>query len=154
VIYVISWLLPVHANGVKFPRGMPGWQAFVVALLAPWDSQALDRDLWWRFVVALGFLSALTNVLMLLSAPILLIGARRGTRILACLAAAAWLVNAVWIIVPGRDQLRVGYYLWWTSFAILAAAASHHREGRRGDIQSDTCQRNKPMHESGESHAT
>jgi hypothetical protein len=143
MIYAISWLFQVHANGVKFPRGVPGWQAFVVALLAPWDSQAMNRDLGWQVLVAVGFLSALTNVLMLLSVPILWIGARRGTRILACLAAAAWLVNAVWIIPPGRDQLRVGYYLWWTSFAILAAVASHHGGSRRGDIKSDTCQTNQ-----------
>ena len=36
LIYVLAWFLPVAEEGVKFPNGLPGWEAFRVAMCAVW----------------------------------------------------------------------------------------------------------------------
>ena len=68
--------------------------------------------------------SGLTNLIVLASLPILLAGSERARRTLAWIALAAWIINSQWFVLDkDRADLRIGYYVWWTSFAILAAAA-------------------------------
>ena len=45
-------------------------------------------------------------------------------RLVAWTAAGAFVFNTHWIVIFGSDRgdLRIGYYLWWISFLLLALA--------------------------------
>lgn len=71
----------------------------------------------------LATVSALTTVLFIFGSPWLwCAGSHSLGRASAWAAATAFIVNAHWYAFSGRDRsdLRIGYFLWWVSFLLLA----------------------------------
>lgn len=134
--FFLSWFLPVVKDGVCLPDGLPGWQALLCAItlgLNPGGegaSQTAGLLDWYHSGVAL--LSVASNLIALGALIALAAQWRRGTpsRLLAVLGWAcliACIVDANWYLMlggggmgdSGRQDLRVGYYLWCLSFAPL-----------------------------------
>jgi len=115
LVHAVAWLLRVVKDGVTLPDGLPGWQAFQMAALEL-NKVKIDR---WYFVV-LSTTSALTTILFVLGAGwVVAIRSRILRRVSAWIAACAFIINAHWVLWFG-DDLRVGYFLWWASFLLLA----------------------------------
>ncbi len=117
----VAWFLPVVKQGATLPQGLPGWQAFRVAACAVWPYDDCHIDGWLNAVLSTG--SALTTLLFVLASVwVVLRGSRTLHRASAWIAACAFILNAHWFVSLGSDRmdLRVGYFLWWLSFASLA----------------------------------
>jgi hypothetical protein len=116
----VAWFLPVVKEGVTFPQGLPGWQAFRVAACAVWPYDDFHLDGWYNAV--LSTVSALTTLFVFASVWVVLRGSRTLLRASAWIAASAFIVNAHWFVrfSSGRMDLRIGYFLWWLSFVLLA----------------------------------
>jgi hypothetical protein len=113
LVHLAAWFLPVAREGVRFPDSLPGAQAFVIAV------EGIQGPPWYEGV--LSGLSALSTILFLLGAGwVVAKGSPRVRNISAWIAACAFVVNAHWIRDSGRIGLRIGYYLWWISFLLLA----------------------------------
>lgn len=132
LVHSVAWFLPVVHGGVTLPKGLPGWQAFRVAACAVWPYEDFRFDEWYAMV--LGTVSAVTTLLFILGSPWIALGASRWLRrVSAWVAASAFVVNAHWLFQFGvhrrwyvfldlqSSDLRIGYFLWWFSFALLAA---------------------------------
>lgn len=122
LVHAIAWFVPVIHGGVTLPRGLPGWEAFRMAACSILPCSDSGTRAW--YFTALSATSAITTVLYILASPLIVrLGSRFTQRVSAWIAAAAFLVNAHWFILFGSDRwdLRIGYYLWWWSFALLAA---------------------------------
>ncbi len=128
LVHVVAWFLPVHKDGVTFPEGFPGAQAFEFAF---WDGvAAIWRYHDWQGVLTI--LSVVVTVLFILGSPwVALKASKKLQRTCAWIAALAFLNNADWfvrvLIEEKRDPassayqvLRIGYYVWWASFLLLA----------------------------------
>jgi hypothetical protein len=119
LVHAVAWFLPVVKDGVTLPDGLPGWQAFRWAADA-WHYWGKDP----RWLVVLLMTSAVTTILFVLGAGwVVAIRSRMLRRVSAWIAACAFIINAQWVLWFGRpDQfnLRVGYFLWWASFLLLA----------------------------------
>jgi len=121
VVYSVAWFLPVVKGGVTLPHGLPGWEAFRYAASAVWPIDASKFDDW--YVAVLSTISAVTSLLFI---PATLLVLSRGSgalrRISAWVATSAFVVNAHWYVLFGSDRkdLRIGYFLWWLSFLLLA----------------------------------
>lgn len=119
LVHAASWFLPTFRIG-KLDQ-LPGWEAFLVVsrlFSSPKDS----FDNWYSAVLAV--LSIVTTVLLVVGSPWVVFRRSRSVlRASAWAAAAAFVINAGWFILPGSDRsdLRAGYFLWWLSFALLAA---------------------------------
>jgi hypothetical protein len=118
LVHAVAWFLPVVKEGVTLPDGLPGWQAFKMAAseVCNWKTDP------WYFVV-LSTLSAITTILFVLGAGwVIATRSRRLHRVSAWIAACAFLIDAHWVLWFGSDRfnLRVGYFLWWASFLLLA----------------------------------
>jgi hypothetical protein len=115
VANVLGWVLPVVYDD-------RGWRAFRVALspLWPYEGFRIEPGLLLMLSVA----SALTNVLFVALAAVLVLRAGRAKAVLWG-AAAATLLNLHWPISMGdqRGLLESGYFIWVSSFALLALAA-------------------------------
>jgi hypothetical protein len=121
LLHAAAWFLPVVKDGVKLPNGLPGWQAFRYAFSAVWPIDDGKFAAWYYAVLAT--VSAVTTLLFIFGSPwVVLRGARSVWRASAWAAAAAFIVNAHWYVLLGSDRsdLRIGYFLWWLSFALLA----------------------------------
>ncbi len=107
--FLVSWFLPIHELGETLADGvLPGW-------LVARDCLAGEGGVH-------GFVSALTNIVMLVTAPVALFRSRKAAALLAGLCIVGALVNGWWIIrVMPDGGLRIGYYLWSLSFVIVAA---------------------------------
>ncbi len=113
-MFALSFFLPVHRYGdtlfhVSLGDGLlPGIQALLVALQGG----------------VYGIASALTNALMLLTAWKVSDRGRAQVAALAWATTAAFLLNAAWLwsFDTFLVDLRVGYFAWWTSFGVVAAA--------------------------------
>jgi hypothetical protein len=127
--YGVSWFLPAfHDESTLY-----GWEAFrlVIDLLL-----ARDLPLESLPVRALFGASALTNAVYLGALPAIVTGARPRARVAFWALIVAAVVNAQWMVTLGRG-LRLGYYLWWGSFVILAWAA---HQARRGSMPANDTQ--------------
>ncbi len=117
--YAAAWLLK---DGVTLPDGLPGWQALRVAFAPVWPYEGVEYQAW--YVAALAVLSALSNLAMLCSALSLVSRLRRYASAFGWAALGAFLVDAHWFVLGlGNDDwtdLRIGYFLWWSSFLSLA----------------------------------
>jgi hypothetical protein len=121
LLHATAWFLPVVKEGVTLPQGLPGWQAFRVAACAVWPYEGVHIEGWYN--VVLSTISAVTTLLFVLTSVwVVLRGSRTLHRASAWIAASAFIVNAHWCIRFGSDRmdLRVGYFLWWLSFMLLA----------------------------------
>ncbi len=116
-IYVSAWFLPVINGGTTLAKGgLPGWEALRVAL-SPEDSNALTR------VLRVG--SGLSNFVFVAAVTLLWRWPRQFAPAALWSLIVAVLLNAHWFVLLGADRwnLRVGYYLWVSSFLLLAFAA-------------------------------
>ena len=119
LIHAVAWFAPVHKYGVRLPQGLPGWQAFRIAFSPIWPYEGSEVGPWYGAVLTSS--SALTNLVIIASVPIILKGSQRARTALACVALVASLVNAQWVVDKDWMDLRLGYYLWWLSFVVLGA---------------------------------
>ena len=115
VAHVLGWLLPAVYNEA-------GWRAFRAALspLWPYEGFRLDPGL----LLVLSVASALSNVLFVALALTLALREGRARAVL-WLAAAATILNLHWPISMGDERrlLEAGFFVWVSSFALLALAA-------------------------------
>ena len=115
VANVLGWVLPVVYDD-------RGWKAFRVALSPLWPYE--DFKIEPGLLLVLSVASALTNVLFVVLALVLVLREGRA-RIVLWAAAAATLLNLHWPISMGDESrlLESGYFIWASSFALLALAA-------------------------------
>lgn len=115
VAHLFGWLQPAVYNEA-------GWRAFRAALspLWPYEGFRLDPGL----LLVLSVASSLTNVLFVVLAVLLALREARA-RLVLWAAAAATLLNLHWPITMGDERrlLELGYFVWVSSFALLALAA-------------------------------
>jgi len=122
LVFTAAWFLPVVKEGVTLPQGLPGWQAFRVAASAVWPLADVTIDQWYKAV--LFTISAVTTLLFLPGSWwAVWSGSRALRRASAWVATSAVVVNAHWYVLYGRsprEDLRIGYFLWWFSFLLMA----------------------------------
>jgi hypothetical protein len=119
VIQALAWFLPVISDGVRFPHGLPGWEAFRTALSPLWAYGTAFSGI--GAVVAV--LSAATTVLFIIGSPwILWRGSNSVRRLAAWIAVGSFVLDAHWYFFYGRNEsgLLIGYFLWWISFLVMA----------------------------------
>ena len=122
LVFTAAWFLPVVKEGVTLPEGLPGWQAFRVAASAVWPIPDVTIDKWYKAV--LFSISALTTLLFIPGSVWAVWGGSRALRrAFGWVATCAFVINAHWYVLYGasaREDLRIGYYLWWLSFLLVA----------------------------------
>ena len=122
LVYVAAWFVPVVKEGVTLPDGLPGWQAFRVAASAVWPLQDFTIDKWYKAV--LFTISAVTTLLFIAgSVWAVWSGSRAVRQASPWIATFAFVVNAHWYVLYGgsaRQDLRIGFFLWWLSFLLVA----------------------------------
>jgi hypothetical protein len=115
VANVLGWLLPAVYNE-------PGWRAFRAALspLWPYEGFRLDPGI----LLVLSVASAVTNAAFVLLA-LVLVFREQYARLVLWAAAAATLLNLHWPFSMGDERrlLEAGFFVWVSSFALLALAA-------------------------------
>jgi len=119
--HLTAWFLPVVKGEVTFPEGLPGWQAFRVASSPVWPYEGIGIDGWYNALLCT--MSAATTLLFVLgSVWVVWLGSRTVRRVSAWIAAFSFVLNAHWFVLFGSDRLdlRIGYFLWWFSFGLLA----------------------------------
>jgi len=127
-LYVLSWLMPVVDGGTTLPDGLPGWEAFRLALSPIWSYEGLAGDNWWSDLLSV--LSALTNIAFLAAAAVLTSWPQRFRRGIFWSLMSAAIINALWLVLSAeRGDLRIGYYLWLSSFIVLAVVARSNPAG-------------------------
>ena len=114
--------LLIVKEGVTLPGGLPGWQAFRVATCAVWSCADISIDKWYK--TALFITSAVTTLLFVPGSVLAVWGGSRALRRASTwIATLAFVVNVHWYVLYGgsaRLDLRIGYFLWWLSFLLLA----------------------------------
>ena len=130
LVHAVSWFCHVEKDGVRLPDGLPGWEAFTVALSPVWDWSDWRQDNWYWCILHIA--SAVACAAFVLASWYVAIEpspARR--RKFAWWALSAFLLNTHWLSF-GFD-LRIGYYLWCLSFLLLAIGlfTSSPREAAR-----------------------
>ena len=130
-----SMVPPCCQRRVTLPDGLPGWQAFRVAANAVWPLPDVTIDKWYKAV--LFTISALTTLLFIPGSVWAVLGGSRARRASAWVATLSFVVNAHWYVLYGgsaRQDLRIGFFLWWLSFLLVALGLfdlSRHEEGKR-----------------------
>ena len=128
---LVAWFLPVIKPG-EFRPAIPGWQAFRYAACGVWHCKGVQFDAWYYAV--LSTVSMITTLVFVLGSPwVVSRGTRPVRRAFAWAAAAAFIFNSHWIVIFGseRSELTIGYFLWWSSFLLLAIGL-FNLEGRDG----------------------
>jgi hypothetical protein len=123
VLYLMAWLLPVADGGTTLAQGgVPGWEAFRLALSPFWPYQGSGGG---RGVLdLLGAVSALTNVWLIWATVVLAARRERFRRVALWGLALSVPLNAIWFVfIDDRAGLRAGYYAWLGAFVVLAVAA-------------------------------
>ena len=121
LVHAVAWFLPVIKDGVTFPHGLPGWQAFRVAASPVWPIEDIHFEAW--YYALLSATSAVTTLLFIFgSVWVVLHGSRALRRASAWTATFAFIFNAYWYVLFGSDRkdFRIGYFLWWLSFLLVA----------------------------------
>ena len=116
VANVLGWVLPAFSEE-------RGFEAFVFALSPLWDYRHFQNEGLGllAFIVA----SALTNVLFIALAAVLAFGSAHRAKPVLWAAAGATLLNLYWPILLEAERARLGngFFIWVSSFALLALAA-------------------------------
>jgi hypothetical protein len=109
-----AWFLPAVSGGKLGPT-MRGFEAFLMAL-----SAVMPGNLHTGYDAPLAILSVSTSLLFVIGSPwVIFRGTRKLRRVSAWVAAVAFAFNAHW---NGWGLgLGIGYFFWWSSFAVLAA---------------------------------
>ena len=82
-------------------------------------------------------ISTLTTLLFIPGSVWAVLGGSRARRASAWVATLSFVVNAHWYVLYGgsaRQDLRIGFFLWWLSFLLVALGLfdlSRHEEGKR-----------------------
>jgi hypothetical protein len=132
LLHAAAWFLPVVKDMATFPSRLPGWEAFRVASGTVWPYEGVHFAS--AFFAVLATLSAVATVLFIFGSPWVVLRGSHSLRLaFAWAAATAFIVNAHWCVLFGSDRsdLRIGYFLWWFSFLLLAIGlfdlAGRHR---------------------------
>ena len=114
VANVLGWVLTAAMD-------VRGWKAFTVALSPLWSFEDFADEPTWFLVLIVA--SALTNVLFIVLATMLVLG--RKPKAVLWAAAAATLLDLHWVVTLEADRryLASGYFIWVCSFALLAFSA-------------------------------
>lgn len=123
LLHAGSWCLPAVKGflGSNLDHGIPGWEVFLSQTCALRACGVAGADPWYGTTISA--LGVVTTILFVLGSPWIV---WRGSRKLRCagafLATAAFIVNCQWYVfyVPIRSDLGVGYFLWCSSFGLLA----------------------------------
>ena len=123
LLHTASWFLPAVKSffGSRFDHGIPGWNVFLAATCALLPCGDKSTDPWYE--TALSAAGVITTVLFALASPwIVWRASPKLPRAEAFVAAAALVANSQWYVfyVPDRSDLGVGYFLWCSSFCLLA----------------------------------
>ena len=118
-----SWFLPAVKGflGSRLDHGIVGWEVFLSETCALRPCEGASADPWYG--TAISAAGVVTTVLFVLASPWIVWRASRNIRRAAAfVAGAAFVVNAQWYLfyVPVRSDLGVGYFLWCSSFCMLA----------------------------------
>jgi hypothetical protein len=118
VAHLLGWILPVFED-------YRGVQAFRVALSPIWPYEHFDIPAGRLVVLSVG--SAATNLVFVSVAIVAwagLVATRTHQRVAVWVVGAATLLNLHWPLSMGDSAtgLRVGYYVWIASFALLLLA--------------------------------
>ena len=132
-LHLAAWFLPV-LKGNDVHRVVLGWKAFRYAACGVWPCEGIEFQTLHHAVLAT--LSVLTTLFFIACSLWLgLRGARSLRKPFAWTAAAAFALNAHWIVIFGSEwpTLTIGYYLWWWSFLFLALGLflSHDQAGEK-----------------------
>ena len=140
IAYFWAWLLPSLITHVFFGEEwrFAGWEATLIALspIVPGHFGATPDWSDWPWLL-LDVASALTNLLFVAA---LVLTVRWPERVNTRWERAIWLaalLNTNWFARSEyRDELRIGYYLWVFSFALLGLALrTVRRENDRVALQ-------------------
>lgn len=141
-LQVLAWFLPVvEVLGVQ----LPGWQAFVVIVGAVLPGKGAAQGPWYAPLLA--GITVLTTMGFVIGSPWIV---RRGSASLkrkaGWIAAAAFIFNAHWWALGGLSwsELKIGYFFWWFSFAVLALGLFDLARQRRVGPESSTIARTNP----------
>jgi len=107
--------------GSRLDHGIAGWQVFLAETCALRPCADASADSWYG--EAISAVGVITTALFVLASPWIVWRASRKVRRAAAFAAGvAFVVNCQWYVfyVPVRSDLGVGYFLWCSSFALLA----------------------------------
>jgi hypothetical protein len=123
LLHAASWFLPAVKGflGSRLDHGIPGWDVFWGATCALLPCGSPSADPWFGAVLAAA--GAITTVLFVLASPwIVWRASPKLRRTAAFLAGVAFVVNSQWYLfyVPVRSDLGIGYFLWCSSFGLLA----------------------------------
>ncbi len=122
LVWVLAWFVQVVKDGVIFPHGLPGWEAFRAALTIDNPRTILDA--------ILSRATALTNFVFLWA---IVVGFRNkpAPKVLGVLLFVCAVVNLFWLSMSDAlGSLRAGYYMWLVSYWMMAVAARDR--GTRG----------------------
>lgn len=123
LLHTASWFLPAIKGflGSRLDHGIRGWEVFLAQTCALRPCGAESADQWYG--TAISAAGVVTTVLFVLASPWIVWRASRRVRLAAAFVAiAAFVVNSQWYVfyVPDRSDLGVGYFLWCSSFGLLA----------------------------------
>lgn len=120
IIHAISWFLTA-VRPLEYSGPIPGWKAFRLAACGAYHCEGIEFQT--PHHAALAAASAITTVLFLCSPWLVLRGSQALRRWSAWATVAAFFLNLHWIVTFGeqRPALAIGYYLWLSSFLLLAA---------------------------------
>ena len=127
LLHGISWFLPVitSVKGGDISPGIPGYTAFSIAAscaLRSCEDSVFDS----RHGAVLAAASVVTTLLFVFGSPIAIWRRSRSYLLVSgWIAAIAFVVNGHWCVLPKGDSLwsdlGIGYFVWWSSFAVIAA---------------------------------
>ena len=138
VMYVVAWLLPVHNSLGDLGSGkLPGWEAFLIALVAPYDQWSSSP---WYLVLAYNG-SALSNIFLIVAVAIVLGTGRIAPRFLRAILMVSAVLNTHWFVLGDhRGDLRIGYYLWAGSFFLITLGLVLEAQREGGSSESPAAQ--------------
>jgi hypothetical protein len=120
VLQLAAWFLPVVAPQ-DLRATILGWKAFRLAACGVWPCEGIEFQ--EMIYAVLSTISVITTLFFIICSPwVVLWGSRTVQKSSAWFAAAAFVINAHWIVIFGdqRSLLMIGYFLWWLSFLLLA----------------------------------
>ena len=123
LLHTASFFLPAIKGflGSRLDHGILGWEVFLGATRALRPCGETSGENW--YVTAMGAVGVVTTVLFVFASQwIVWRASRKLRRVAALVSAAAFVVNSQWYVfsVPDRSDLGVGYFLWCSSFGLLA----------------------------------
>jgi hypothetical protein len=123
LLHTASWFLPAVKGflGSRLDQSVPGWAVFLSQTCALRPCGVASDDPWYGTTISVA--GVVTTVLFVLGSPWIVWRASRKLRHAAAfVASAAFVVNCQWYVfyVPVRSDLGVGYFLWCSSFGLLA----------------------------------